>query len=230
VDMESLFVCLVLLLGEMTAGTSIARAQDREAVGTDVLDAPGSTHSIDATDDDTSEPSASSSRILAEIGGGALGTALPAVPLGPVIWHGLECQSLGAESERTDEGGDCYLAGMGLFFGGLMYASVDIFTASMGVYLGGEAAGGDGSYWAALGGSTLGMLTAITVGFPIAEDAPGLTATALLVLPIVGSMLLYELSFDGGSVEAVTSGPSVAPTVAVGPSLDSFTLGVTGRF
>ena len=66
-----------------------------------------------------------------------------------------------------------------------------------GVYVTGEACGGDGNYWATLGGALLGAAVPTAVSFALGDDDNGLWPLGLalwITMPTAGAVIGYELS------------------------------------
>ncbi|WP_224240820.1 hypothetical protein [Hyalangium gracile] len=78
----------------------------------------------------------------------------------------------------------------------------------LGVYGVGRAMDGHGKYWASLAGTTLGSLAGITLAVVSASaDSDGLVLLSLMLGPIVGAVLGYELS---NTSEPPLPGPAVS--------------------
>ncbi len=163
------------------------------------------------------------------IGSGALGWAATPSPK-PADFAAGNCDGDGwcTEDENAVLGG---LLGLGM-------GTVALVPA--GVTIGGNAAGGDGSYWSALGGSLVGsglsaMLTVAAVGS--GDEWTGyLSVGSWLLLPMAGSIIGYELSVSDPSANhrdlsdgTFTIGPnaSLTPNFETG-EVETLTFGVAG--
>ncbi len=215
------------------AATSVSAAQGprRSAADENAPIAP-TTASAPTSEEGTGLPTAA--RIAFEIGAGAIGMTAAWLP----TLLGLE------ECERSDASDVC---GLGVAYISLPTTAVLApALTSVGVYLAGEASGGDANYWYTLLGSTVG--TAASVGGAVVaietNDSgdifiPALV-TALSIAPVVGAMIGYELSNNAddadNSVEAKAKRAKAAaratfiPEVAATPDLKGATVGLSGRF
>jgi len=105
-------------------------------------------------------------------------------------------------------------------------------TAPIGVYLAGHFAEGAGLFLPTLAGSLAsGGLTALTLA-AISHPVTPVGVLALVVSPLVGSIIGYEVSHSFVSHRrrsAAASGVQVLPTAGVTPS-GTGVLGLAGRF
>jgi hypothetical protein len=106
--------------------------------------------------------------------------------------------------------------------------AVALVGLSVGTYAGSQWVGGDGSLgWTALGG--LGG-AAIALGAGLLEvrtDSPApLIVGTLIVVPLVGATLGYELS----AADAETAASGAVASVGIAPVAGGACLGVSGRF
>jgi len=215
------------------AATSIAAAQGplRSAEDENAPIAPP-TSPAPTSEEDNGLPTAA--RIAFEIGAGAIGMTAAWIPT-----------ILGLDDCAKDDASD--LCGLGVAYVSLPATAVLApALTSVGVYLAGEASGGDANYWYTLLGSTVG--TAASVGGAIVaietNDSgdiftPALV-TALSIAPVVGAMIGYELSNKADatddSAEAKAKRAKAAaratfiPEVAATPDMKGATVGVSGRF
>lgn len=103
----------------------------------------------------------------------------------------------------------------------------------LGVQKAGQSAGGRGEFLPALGGTLLG--TAVGAMYGLTSNGSGDLALGLIVGPVVGAILGYEISDAlarrGMPMARSTShsGPSVAPVVGATPR-GGFLGGLAGRF
>lgn len=115
-------------------------------------------------------------------------------------------------------------------FGGLAAAIVGGIPGTAiglptGIYLTGEAWGGDGNYWATWGGVLAGSVVPFIVSYSMLGDDP---SDALMVflwgtLPLAGGVIGYELSQRDPA-------PAPGTTFWVAPTRDGIFAGLGGRF
>lgn len=125
--------------------------------------------------------------------GGALGGMV-----GGALGYGLagECHD---DGDNTTLLGPCFLHGTGQ---AMLVGSVGtIFGGAAGIYAYGEGTGHRGSYWAAAGGWTLGLASAIGIGALASEADEGsaVLVVALFTLPALGGTAGYALSLEDGT-------------------------------
>jgi hypothetical protein len=130
--------------------------------------------------------------VLAGNAGGALGAAV-----GGALGYGLagNCQDDGDSDSLF---GDCFLHGYGeAFIGGGLGS---IVGGAGGIYAYGQGTGHRGSYWAAAGGWTLGLVGAIGLGVAASDSDAGSAIgwVALFTLPALGGTAGYALSLEEG--------------------------------
>lgn len=125
--------------------------------------------------------------------GGALGGMV-----GGALGYGIagECHD---DGDNTTLLGPCFLHGTGQ---AMLVGSVGtIFGGAAGIYAYGEGTGHRGSYWAAAGGWTLGLASAIGIGALASEADEGsaVLVVALFTLPALGGTAGYALSLEDGT-------------------------------
>lgn len=222
-----LLVCVAALVASSSWHATAAAQGPRLAADSDA----GTTFNASAPAD---SPSATT-RALLEIGGGILGASLAQVPTMVVI--GSHHRGLQGEGDKASAVTSVVATGLEM----AVFAAP--ITTSIGVYLAGEAAGGDGNYWAALGGSCIGGLLSLPFGygaFGLVNSSDGEAVplagwmTMLSVAPVLGAMIGYELSNHGRANEAdkatAANRAIVLPNVGATPDMRGATLGMTGRF
>ena len=164
-------------------------------------------------------------RIMAELGAGTL-TALGGGLVGGLVGVGL-CEATGGNSGWfgcLGEGGLGLLLGVGLGY-------------PLGVWWGGEAAGGDGNLFVTMAGMGGGVLVAVVLGVAMAQVDPTTGALTGLVSGLAvmsGPIVAYELSQKreprqpqrGPAV--ASSGPRLQPLLSV--TSHGAVLGLGGRF
>lgn len=143
-------------------------------------------------------------RLLAELGGGALGVLIGG-GIGTLIVWGATLADANPQWMMV-----AWAAG----------TTLGAFGVTTGVVLAGDASGGRGNYGHAFIGQLIGGVAAlplVTIG--LAEDAPALAVVAAGLLPLAGAVLGYEMSHaEGGS----------GPTVLVTPTQGGAAVGVAG--
>ncbi|QRK11935.1 hypothetical protein JQX13_18880 [Archangium violaceum] len=149
-------------------------------------------------------------RLLAEVGGGVATTLA-----GGLTGLGL---CLLTESPVQSEWGCAYPLLFGLTAGLLV-------GYPLGVWWGGEAVGGDGSLWAALGGGAVGFIAG---GLLEGTTAGGGMVIAIPVLGMIGASLGYELSQRPEHPERSAAHPRLQPLLAF--DARGGMLGLSGRF
>lgn len=135
-----------------------------------------------------------------------------------------------AVAESVTCGVDDCLDGLG-YVGAGVVAGIAL-TAPIGVYIAGHFAEGEGQFLPTLAGSLAGGgVTALTLA-AISRPVSGVGVLALVVSPLVGSIVGYEVSHAFVSRErrnAAGSDVQVLPTAGVTPSGTSV-FGLVGRF
>lgn len=131
--------------------------------------------------------------LLSANAGGALGGMV-----GGALGYGLagECHD---DGDNTTFFGPCFMHGTGQAM--LVGTVGTIFGGAAGIYAYGEGTGHRGSYWAAAGGWTLGLASAIGLGALAAEADEGsaVMVVALFTLPALGGTAGYALSLEEGT-------------------------------
>jgi len=117
----------------------------------------------------------------------------------------------------------------GVLFGTSAFA----FGVPLGVYLAGNAGGGDGSYWSTFGAHLAGtLLGGLVLGAAIGSDSGTAIVFGVIgffTLEIGGAILGYEGSTSPSPARGVArSRPRFAPTLAA--SHRGATLGLAGAF
>lgn len=129
--------------------------------------------------------SANAGGVLGGMVGGALGFGLAG-----------ECHD---DGDNTTFFGPCFMHGTGQ---AMLVGSIGtIFGGAAGIYAYGEGTGHRGSYWAAAGGWTLGLASALGIGALAAEADEGsaVMVVALFTLPALGGTAAYALSLEEGT-------------------------------
>lgn len=141
---------------------------------------------------------ADAERVLAEAGGGVAGTVGGAFAGGLV--GGLVEQA--AVRGSSGCGGAPMCLPGGLRWGAMLGAAAG---QSAGVALGGHLAGGDGSYWASLGGEVVGLGVATLVTLVVTDHQELTAAVGFSVLPLTGAIVGYELTTSTTSSQSQPS-------------------------
>ena len=131
--------------------------------------------------------------VLSGTAGGAVGAVL-----GGSLGRGL-AGTCDEDPETSGLFGDCFLHGVGETMIGATFGAT--FAGAAGIYAYGEASGHRGSYWAAAGGYTLGLVSAAGVT-ALASDSDAhlpLAWLAFLTLPALGGTAGYVLSLEDGT-------------------------------
>lgn len=170
-------------------------------------------------------------RIMAELGGGAVGVAVGSLPLIAAV--------LAIEDERCDLG----CAWSSAIWGILGYGALTLFTVPLGVYFSGEALGGDSRFWMTFLGGAAGFSIGALVIARASRESSGWSLPGFVALmgigPVVGAITMYELFEQGDARDAgaphASSAPRWLPTVALAPSVggraaSGLTLGAAGNF
>lgn len=131
--------------------------------------------------------------VLAGSASGAVGAAL-----GGSLGLGL-AGSCEEDPDTSGLFGDCFLHGVGETMIGATFGAT--FGGAAGIYAYGESSGHRGSYWAAAGGYTLGLVGAAGVTALAADSDAHLPLAwiAFLTLPALGGTAGYVLSLDEGT-------------------------------
>jgi hypothetical protein len=160
-------------------------------------------------------------RVAAEVLGGSLFGA------GGMLGGGLVGIGI---AESVTCGVDECLNGLG-YVGASMVAGVTL-AAPIGVYLAGRMAEGEGRFLPALAGSVASSgLTALTL-MALSRPVSSAGVLALVVSPLVGSIIGYEVSHHFVSQQrrsAAARGVQIIPTAGVTPSGTGL-FGLAGRF
>ncbi len=137
-------------------------------------------------------------RLIAEVGGGAIGVLVGGGAGALLVWGALEAEA----------NPDWMLAAMAA---GTMLGAVGVTT---GVFLAGDALGGGGNYGHTFIGQLIGAVASlplVTIG--LAEGAPAVAIVSAGILPLAGAVLAYERSSanrggpaPGGSVTPLQGG------------------------
>ncbi len=118
-------------------------------------------------------------RVLAEVGGGALGVLVGEGLATLIVW--------GAMEEHASTEWMMVAVGAG--------ATLGAFGITTGVFLAGDATGGRGSFGDAFIGQLIGSAVAVPlVTLGVDNDAPVLSFVSAAVLPLAGAILGYEIS------------------------------------
>ena len=118
-------------------------------------------------------------RLLAELGGGAVGVLVGGGVAALVVW--------GAVEARANPDWMMVAVGTG--------ATIGAFAVTGGVVIAGEAAGGRGTFGDAFIGQLVGSVAALPlVTLGMAEDALAISIVSASLLPLCGAILGYEIS------------------------------------
>lgn len=118
-------------------------------------------------------------RLLAELGGGALGVLVGGAVAMLVVWAAIE----------ADANPDWMLVAVGTG------ATLGAFAVTGGVVLGADAAGGRGTFGDAFIGQLIGSVAALPlVTLGMMNDAPAVAIVSAGLLPLCGAILGYEIS------------------------------------
>lgn len=145
-------------------------------------------------------------RLLAELGGGAVGVLVGGGVATLVVW--------GAVEARANPDWMMVAVGTG--------ATIGAFAITGGVVIAGEAAGGRGTFGDAFIGQLVGSVAALPlVTLGVAEDALAISIVSATLLPLCGAILGYEISHANRS--------STRQLAYVRPTPGGALLGVAGE-
>ncbi|HYI00815.1 hypothetical protein [Hyalangium sp.] len=166
------------------------------------------------------DPSPTFPRLLLEVLGGTVGATVGFIPGGLVILSAFCIESCddGAESRA--------ILGLGLALAGIAGGT------AIGITGAGSLLQGEGEYWPTAGGAAIGTLVGSIVGLALASSADEAALIPVLVGPIMGGMIAYELSHSNAVARRQlrrTSQPQVVPMATVTPR-GGFIGGLAGRF
>lgn len=145
-------------------------------------------------------------RLLAELGGGAVGVLVGGGVAALVVWSAVEA--------RANPDWMMVAVGTG--------ATIGAFAITGGVVIAGEAAGGRGTFGDAFIGQLVGSVAALPlVTLGVAEDALAISIVSAALLPLCGAILGYEISHANRS--------STRQLAYVRPTPGGALLGVAGE-
>lgn len=165
--------------------------------------------SVAASSAHAAEPMPRGERIVYETLGG----------LGGAVVGGLVGYGVGMATMGDGEFGPIFALAFAAFPGAIL-------GMPSGVYLTGEACGGDGNYWATLGGTLVGAIVPTAFAF-LASDNDDLWPVHLLLwttLPLAGGVIGYELS------QAEPGSSTPAARLWLSPTEGGFYTGLSGSF
>ena len=134
--------------------------------------------------------------------------------VGGLVAAGLTDLATASANDRCRDGLGCMGPGIVNLFAGCVGAT---FAVPAGITLAGALSGANGTYWAALAGTGVGLVA--DLGLVLAADALGMDLDlvgvgVLLAVPIVGGVIGYELSterVEGASSTAASLSYVLAP-------------------
>jgi hypothetical protein len=165
------------------------------------------------------DPSPTFPRLLLEVLGGTVGATVGFIPGGLLILSAF-C------TDRCDGAESRAILGLGLALAGIAGGT------AVGITGAGSLLHAEGEYWPTAGGAAIGTLVGSIVGLVLASSVEEAALIPVLVGPLMGGMIAYELSHSGAVSRRQRppfSRPQVVPMATVTPR-GGFIGGLAGRF
>jgi hypothetical protein len=118
---------------------------------------------------------------------------------------------------------DCLVDSPGRFIAGLVLSLAGLSGGTaLGIVGGASLVDGQGSYWPTVAGTALGTLSGIVLAIALlAAEEAALIPIPIIVSPVIGGMIGYELSHSSASertAQLAAPGTRILPVISVHPS------------